>query len=427
MSPTGPYIPLPDLEVASECICGSTLSYRNCCEPRLKRLNRTMGELESWRENPRYDHIFHIYSDLLWEEQYRDEEQGRSAQEFEEWDEWASYLWLEGVLLDGFTLKGEPSIPARLREQMALGHRIPGGRPTLEALLESFEGIFEIVTLSTAEGPGLVELWLPPCRTTTLRVPRIFFPADTESTDMVIGRFVRLGSIAYPTHRPLVIPMLADGSNFDAAYRVLAPLFPADEENLGAPVLQERLLKGRGDLVLRAALEALLPLETDEIRSSPGASPVDGGEIRWMVSDVAAVELHLDHSPFFQVLGPIAQPELEEEMTDLLQGDSLPPIPEGPRWQLSLPAKARRKLRPPERSRVEELVGDLTRKARPPFETDPFEHWATNPGLAVVLDRVAGRLSARAFFAPSLELGRFLLDREVGAFLARESEEYLEP
>ncbi len=427
MGPTPPYIPLPDLEVTSECICGSTLAYRNCCEPRLKRLNRTMSELESWRENPRFDRVFHVYSDLLWEEQFRDEEQGHSAQEFEEWDEWASYLWLEGVLLDGFTLEGELSIPARLRENMALGSRIPGGRPTLEALLGSFEGVFEIVTLSAAEGPGLVELWLPPCRTATLSVPRIFLPADTEPTDMVIGRFVRLGPIAYPTHRPLVIPMLADGSNFDAAYRVLAPLFPADEENPGAPVLQKRLLKGRGDLVLRAALEALLPLETDEIRSSPGASPVDGGEIRWMVSDVAAVELHLDHSPFFQVLGPIAQPELEEEMADLLQGDSLPPIPEGPRWQISLPAQARRKLRPPERSRVEELVGDLTRKARPPFETDPFEHWASNPGLAVVLDRSAGRLSARAFFAPSLELGRFLLEREVGAFLARESEEYLEP
>jgi hypothetical protein len=427
MSSIGPYIPLPELAVASECICGSTLPYRNCCEPRLRRLDRTMGEVERWRENPRYDRIFHVYSDLLWEEQYRDEEQGHSAQAFEEWEEWASYLWLEGVLLDGFTVEGEPSIPARLRERVALGHRVPGGRPTLEALLGSFEGVFEIVTLTAAEGPGLVEIWLPPCRTATLRVPRVFFPADTEPTDMVIGRFVRLGPVAYPTHRPLVIPMLADGSNFDAAYRVLAPLFPADEENAGAPALQARLLKARGDLVLRAALEALLPLETDEIRSSPGASPVDGGEIRWMVSDTAAVELHLDHSPFFQVLGPIDQPELEEEMSDLLQGDSLPPIPEGPRWQISLPAKVRRKLRPPERTRIEELIGELSRKARPPFETDPFEHWATNPGLAVVLDRAAGRLSARAFFAPSLELGRFLLEREVGAFLARESEEYLEP
>jgi hypothetical protein len=426
MNQSGPYIPLPDLERDATCICGSGSPYQSCCEPRLHRLNRTMGDLERWRENERYDRVFHVYSDLLWEEQYRDEEQGRAAQGFEEWDEWASYLWLEGVLLDGFTLPGTPGVPARLQEQMERGERVPGGRPTLEALLTSWEGLYEIVSLP-AEGPGLVELWLPPCRDATLKVPRVFFPGDTETTDMVIGRFVRLGGIAYPTHRPLVIPMLPDGSNFDAAYRILAPLFPADEENPGAPVLQRRLLKARGDMLLRAALEALLPLEEDDVRSSPAAHPIDGGEIRWMVSDTAAVELHLDHSPFFQVLGPIAQPELEEEMADLLQGDSLPPLPEGPRWQLSLPAQVRRKLRPPERSEVEQLVWDLTRKARPPFDTDPFEHWAENTGLAIVLDLRAGQLSARAFYAPALELGRYLLEREVGAFLARESEEYLAP
>lgn len=426
MNQSGPYIPLPDLEQDASCICGSGAPYRTCCEPRLHRLNRTMGDLEKWRENERYDRVFQVYSDLLWEEQYRDEEQGRAAQGFEEWDEWASYLWLEGVLLDGFALPGMPGIPARLQEQMERGERIPGGRPTLEALLASWEGLYEIVSLP-GEGPGLVELWLPPCREATLKVPRVFLPGDTETTDMVLGRFVRMGGIAYPTHRPLVIPMLPDGSNFDAAYRILAPLFPADEENPGAPVLQRRLLKARGDLLLRAALEALLPLEEDDIRSSPAAHPVDGGEIRWMVSDTAAVELHLDHSPFFQVLGPIAQPELEEEMADLLQGDSLPPLPEGPRWQLSLAAQVRRKLRPPERAQVEQLVWDLTRKARPPFDTDPFEHWAENTGLAVVLDPQAGQLSARAFYSPALELGRYLLEREVGAFLARESEEYLAP
>ena len=45
----------------------------------------------------------------------------------------------------------------------------------------------------------------------------------------------------------------------------------------------------------------------------------------------------------------------------------------------------------------------------------------------VFLDMESGILSARALLAQPLELGRLILEREVGSFLARESEEYLTP
>ena len=216
--------------------------------------------LEEWRDVQQYDSVFQTYSDLLWEEQYRDEEQGKAAQEYEEWDEWASYLWLEGVVLDGFTLGSRLPIPEVMLDRMGRGERVPGGREALNQVFRSFEGFYEIAAHVPADRSGLVALWHPPSEGDTIRVPRMFLPPDTEETDLIVGRFIQLGSISYPTHRPLVIPMLKDGSNFDAAYRILAPLFPADPENPGAPELVRRLLKARGDLILRAALEALLPL-----------------------------------------------------------------------------------------------------------------------------------------------------------------------
>jgi hypothetical protein len=81
---TNPYVPLPDMKGTDPCICGRGRTYGECCEPRLLRLNRAMASLEDWRDQEPYDSVFHTYSDLLWEEQYRDEEQGRSAQDYEE-------------------------------------------------------------------------------------------------------------------------------------------------------------------------------------------------------------------------------------------------------------------------------------------------------------------------------------------------------
>ena len=419
MRETNPYVPLPDMKGTERCVCGSGRAYGACCEPRLLKLNRAMGALEQWRNLKPYDMVFHTYSDLLWEEQYRDEEQGRAAQEFEEWDEWASYLWLEGVVLDGFTLEGVPSIPERLREQIDRGERVPGGRDTLRQLLASFEGIYEIVSQTLPDRPGLVELWHPPAERNTIQVPRIFLPPDTEITDMVVGRFVRLGLTSFPTHRPLVIPMLKDGSNLDAAYRILTPLFPADPENPGAPTLIRRLLKARGDVILRAALEALLPLETDHIRSTLSSNMADGGEIQYMVSDASAAESYLEQSPFFELMGPAEREQLDEEMNELLNGGALPPAPEGPRWRLRLSRDARRRLRPAEREQVEDLLWALARRARPPFDANPFDYWSENPGLIAVLDPEEGSLTARALYAPALELGKYMLEREVGPFLAR--------
>lgn len=421
----GPYIPLPDIPLKVKCICGSGRLYRNCCGPTLVKLNRTAGYLEQWRENETYTRVFQAYSDLLWEEQYREEEQGHMAQEYEEWDEWASYLWMEGVLLDGFTLDDLPSIPDLLRERMYSGERIPGSRQTLQAFLRSFEGFFEIDYLPPSDEPGSVNLRLPPALDVTISVPRIFLPGDTEPTDIVIGRFVKLDRLSFPTHRPLVIPVLPDGSNFDAAYRILAPHFPADFENRATGKMMARLMKARGDLLLRAALEALLPLENQEVRAGSFPMAADGGEIRYMVSDSAAVESNLDHSPFFEMMDPLSQSELTEEIADLLEGETLPPGPDGPKWNLRLPPEARRRLRPPERRQVEDLIRTLAQRVRPPFGIDPFEHWAEYPGMIAILDRETGILTARSFLAQPLELGKYLLEREAGPFLARESEDSL--
>jgi hypothetical protein len=40
-----------------------------------------------------------------------------------------------------------------------------------------------------------------------------------------------------------------------------------------------------------------------------------------------------------------------------------------------------------------------------------------------VIDRSEGSLTARALYGPALELGKYLLEREVGPFLARGGEE----
>lgn len=421
----GPFIPLPDTPAKIECICGSGRTYGDCCGPKLLQLNRAVGLLEQWRENEAYAGVFQAYSDLLWEEQYRDEEQGHMAQGYEEWDEWTSYLWLEGVLLDGFTMGDLPSIHDLLHDHLNSGERIPGGRDALYALLRSFEGFFEIEHIVTSDEPGTVDLKLPPAMDITLRVPRIFLPGDTEPTDIVIGRFVKLDRLSYPTHRPLVIPVLPDGSNFDAAYRILAPLFPADFENRATGEMMARLMKARGDLLMRAALEALIPLEDREIRTGLFPMAADGGEIRYMVSDSVAVESNLDHSPFFEMLNPLSQPELYEELAELMEDETLTAESDGPKWNLRLSSESRRRLRPIERRQVEELILALAQRIRPPFGIDPFEHWAENPGMITILDREAGTLTARAFLAQTLELGKYLLEREVGAFLARESEDSL--
>jgi hypothetical protein len=45
----------------------------------------------------------------------------------------------------------------------------------------------------------------------------------------------------------------------------------------------------------------------------------------------------------------------------------------------------------------------------------------------IFLDLESGILSARALLAQPLELGKLILEREIGSFLARESEEFLTP
>lgn len=421
-----PHIPLPDQAVDLECICGSGHLYGECCLPRLQCLNRTVGYMDGWRNMVDYKPVFQAYSDLLWEEQYRDDEQGRMAQEYEEWDEWASYLWMEGVLFDGFTLEGIPPIPQANQDQLRKGD-LTGEQEILEALFKSHEGIYQLETPFPSNGSGLVGLKLPPLEMVTATVPRVFLPPDTELTDMVIGRFVRLGQIHYPTHRPLVIPMLPDASNFDAAYRVLAPSFPSDTESPAALEMMARLMKARGDLILRAALEALLPLEEADILAASFPMAADGGEIRYMVSDSEAVEYNLDCSPFFEMLDPMTALAHIERIAELLEDDSIPPPPGGPGWRLRLLPDARKRLRGSELQHVESLLRKLAQRVRPPAGIDPFEHWAEDPGMLVFLDENTGILIARAFLSQPLELGRYILEREVGSFLARESEEYLTP
>ncbi len=421
-----PYIPLPDIASEAACICGSGRTFEACCEPRLERLNSVAASLEEFRDLDGYAQVFQAYSDLLWEEQYRDEEQGHMAQAYDEWDEWASFLWLEGVILDGFTLEGRKPIPELLRERLADDEVFPGSRQTLRAMLRSHEGIYEIASPLPKDGPGCVRLKLAPLEKISLHVPRIFLPPDTAVTDMVVGRFVRLGNVAYPTHRPLVIPMLPDGSNLDASYRILSTTFPTDLEGPVAAEMMIRQYRARGDLLLRVALEALLPMEEEP---GVGNQPMvaDGGEIRYMVSDSVAVESHLDTSPFFDLIDPLAHNQALEALAELIEAEELPPQPIGPGWHLKLVPDTRRRLRPNEREQVENLIRKLARRIPPPNTSDAFEHWAADPGLSVHLDAEAGTLTVRAFLAQQLELGRFVVEREVGPFLARESEEYLIP
>lgn len=423
---TGPYIPLPDTEEASPCVCGSGISYGRCCKPRLDRLDRAMGFLETWRGSRRHTGVFRAHSDLLWEEQYRDEEQGKLAQEYPEWDEWASFLWLEGVLLDGITLPGVPPVPESVRARLRAGDRMPGGRRTYEALFTSCEALYEIRSLPSSDRPGLVQLWMPPMEETIVEVPRVFFPEDSEPTDLIVGRFIQAGPIAYPTHRPLVIPVLEDASNYDSAYRVLAPLLPSDPANPVSLEVMIRMLKVRGDLLLRTALEALVPGEMDEASDLRGLPP-DGGEIRFMVSDAATVTHALDNDPYFSVPEPSSSEHtLEDELEDLLTGEeSLPFPPESRRWHLRLDREGRRRLPPAERKQVEQLLWGLARRIRPRAGEDWLEHVAEDPGVLLAVIEEEGTLYVRALHFPALELGRLLVEREVGSFVAREGEKHL--
>lgn len=427
MESRSPNIPLPEAAGDTPCICGSGDTYGGCCRPKIEKLNRAVGGVERWRNTESHSEVFQAYSDLLWEEQYRDDEQGGMAQEYEEWDEWASNLWLDGVLFDGFTLSGTSSISSLIEERMRTGERLPGGEQTVRSLLESFEGLFQIASPLPDEEFGLVHLKLPPFETTFHQVPRVFLPPDTEQTDLVIGRFIPFGEISYPTHRPLVIPLLSDVSNLDAAYSVLAPFFPVALEGPGTVEQMIRLLKARGDLVLRAAIEGLLPLEEDALAVGMNPFAVDGGEIRYMVSDSKAVEHNLDMSPFFEIINPVTASEKIDRMDELLDDESLSLPRSGPGWSLQFLPEARMRLRPSEKQRVEDLLWSLVHRIRSPHGTDHFEQWATDPGLMVFLDMESGILSARALLAQPLELGRLILEREFGSFLARESEEYLTP
>ncbi len=422
-----PNIPMPETAGDAPCICGSSATYGDCCRAEIVKLNRAVDGLERWRNLSSHGEVFQAYSDLLWEEQFRDDEQGRMAQEYEEWDEWASNLWLEGVLFDGFTLSEMPSITSLIEERMRAGERLPGGERIIRALLESYEGLFQIASPLSETGEGLVELRLPPFETTFHRVPQVFLPPDTEATDLVIGRFITSGEISYPTHRPLVIPLLSDVSNLDAAWSVLAPFFPVSLEGPGTAEQMIRLLKARGDLVLRAAIEALLPLEEDAFADGLNPYAVDGGEIRYMVSDGEAVERNLDMSPFFSAIDPVNSSEQIDRMDELLNDGSMSLPRSGPGWTLQVLPDARKRLRPAERQRIEDLIWSLAHRVRSPQGADHFEQWATDPGVMVFLDIERGILSARALLAQPLELGKLILEREIGSFLARESEEYLTP
>ncbi len=427
MEPRSPNIPFPETASDAPCICGSDESFGRCCRLKLEKLNRAVGRVEQWRNTTSHSEVFQAYSDLLWEEQYRDDEQGRMAQEYEEWDEWTSHLWLEGVLYDGFTLTGTSSISYLMEEKMRTGERLPGGGQTIRSLLESYEGLFQIASPLPDDECGLVDLRLPPFEKTFHRVPRSFLPSDTEQTDLVIGRFIPFGEISYPTHRPLVIPLLPDVSNLDAAYSVLAPFFPVSLEGPGTTEQMIRLLRVRGDLILRAAIEALLPLEEDSLTAGMNPYAVDGGEIRYMVSDSEAVEHNLDMSPFFEIIDPVAVSEKIDRMNELIDDESVSLPRSGPGWTLRFLPDARKRLRPSEKQRVEDLIWSLVYRVRSSHGGDHFEQWATDPGLMVFLDMESGILSARALLAQPLELGRLILEREVGSFLARESEEYLTP
>jgi hypothetical protein len=154
---------------------------------------------------------------------------------------------------------------------------------------------------------------------------------------------------------------------------------------------------------------------------------VDGGEIRYMVSDGEAVERNLDMSPFFQVIDPVNSSEHIDRMDELLNDGSLSLPRSGPGWTLQVLPDARKRLRPAEKERIEDLLWSLVHRVRSPQGADHFEQWATDPGVAVFLDIERGILSARALLAQPLELGKLILEREVGSFLARESEEYLTP
>ena len=418
-TPEGPYIPLPTAPDHVPCFCGSGRRFDTCCRPRLNQLNRAMGELEKWRLERSYQRTFRAFSDLLWEEQYRDEEQGRLAQEYDEWDEWASFLWLEGVVLDGFALPGVSPVPEAIQTRLRAGRRLPGGRRTYEALWGSCEGLYQIHRLPAGDQAGTAELWMPPCEERIVRMPRLFLPIDTQKDDLVIARLVPLGPLVYPTHRPLVIPVLPDGSNLDAVYRVMAALFPVDADHPSAADLMVRTLKARPDLIMRAALEALLPEESCDAESG---SPHDGGEIRFMVSDAGTVESYLDNNPFFAVRDVNQFDEADEEWEDLLGLEESTGAREDRYWSLRIPPEPRRRLRPIELTQIESLLRVLARRFRPHPSDDLLERVAENPGVLLRLDPRGGILTLRALFAPALHLGRMIIEREAGAFLARESE-----
>jgi hypothetical protein len=132
-------------------------------------------------------------------------------------------------------------------------------------------------------------------------------------------------------------------------------------------------------------------------------------------------------SPFFSVIDPVNASEQIDRMDELMN-DGSPTFPRsGPGWTLQVLPDARKRLRPAEKERIENLLWSLVQRVRSSRGADHFEHWATDPGVMVFLDCDRGILSVRALLAQPLELGKLILEREIGSFLARESEEYLTP
>jgi hypothetical protein len=80
-----------------------------------------------------------------------------------------------------------------------------------------------------------------------------------------------------------------------------------------------------------------------------------------------------------------------------------------------------------ERREVEQLLWVLARRTRPGPDEDRMEHIARNPGVQVTILESEGMLLVRALHAPALELGRILVEREIGSFVARGGEKFLTP
>ena len=141
-----------------------------------------------------------------------------------------------------------------------------------------------------------------------------------------------------------------------------------------------------------------------------------------MVSDAGTVESYLDNNPFFAVRDVNQFDEADEEWEDLLGLEESTGAREDRYWSLRIPPEPRRRLRPIEITQIESLLRVLARRYRPHPSDDLLERVAENPGVLLRLDPRGGILTLRALFAPALHLGRMIIEREAGAFLARESE-----